>query len=160
MVEDMQKLSRSSMDDLRCALDNLRTAGLGDQVLAVALQTLCTECSKRFSLAVHCQVAAGADTLPPVVAEVLWRIVQEGLANAGRHAQARHVHVNLNLLPQEIILRVADDGVGLPEGAEDKPGHYGLRGLRERVEGLGGTFKLAIPTGSGTVIEARLPLIA
>jgi signal transduction histidine kinase len=94
------------------------------------------------------------------VAEVLWRVAQEGLTNAGRHAQARHVVVSLNFQPKEAILRVSDDGVGLPPGSEDKPGHYGLRGLRERVEGLGGTFTLAKPEGGGGAIEARLPLIA
>ncbi len=157
-LEEMQKLSRSSMDDLRRALDNLRASGLGDRPLTAALQALCTDAGQRYSLAVDCQVAAGADTLPPVVAGVLWCVAQEGLTNVGRHAQARQVHMNLNLLPREVILCVADDGAGLPPGAEDKPGHYGLRGLRERVEGLGGTFALASPKG-GAVLEARLPII-
>jgi len=148
------------MDDLRLALDNLRTSGLGDHPLTAALEALCADARQRCSLAVDCQLAAGADALPPLVAEVLWRVAQEGLTNVGRHAQARRVQLNLTLLPREIVLRVADDGVGLPPGAEDKPGHYGLRGLRERVEGLGGTFTLAIPEGGGTLIEARLPIIA
>ena len=158
-LADMQKLSRTSMDDLRRALDNLRTSGLGDRPFAAALQDLCTDAGQRFKVKVDGQLATGADALPPSVAEVLWRVAQEGLTNVGRHAQARQVHVNLNLLPREITLRMADDGVGLPAGAEDMPGHYGLRGLRERVEGLGGTFTLATPEGGGTIMEARLPII-
>ncbi len=159
LLQDMQKLSRSSMDELRRALDNLRASGLGDRALAAALQDLCADTTKHFNVPVDCKLAASTDALPRAVAEVLWRVAQEGLTNIGRHAQARSVQMKLDVLPKEIILRVADDGVGLPPGAEDKPGHYGLRGLRERVEGLGGTFTLATPAGGGTILEARLPII-
>ncbi len=160
MLVEMQKLSRSSMDDLRRALDNLRGSSFGDRPLAAALQTLCADAGQRLTMSVECQVAAGADALPSAVAEVVWRVAQESLMNVGRHAQARKARVDLSLLPKEVSLRVSDDGVGLPPGAEAKPGHYGLRGLRERVEGLGGTFTLATPPEGGTVVEARLPLIA
>jgi len=159
LLKEIEQLSRSSMDDLRRALDNLRGSGLGNRPLTAALQALCADAGRRFSLAVDCQLAAGADALPPPVAEVLWCVAQEGLINIGRHAQAHQVRVHLNLRPREIVLRLADDGIGLPVGAEEKPGHYGLRGLRERVEGLGGTFRLATAEGGGTIVEVHLPLI-
>lgn len=159
-LAEMQKLSRASMADLRRALDNLRATGHGDGPLTVALQSLCVETAQRLDLKVDCDLAAGVESLPPAVGEALWRVAQEGLANIGRHAQANNVRVQLQLHSKEVSLSVADDGVGLPPNAEDKPGHYGLRGLRERVEGLGGTFTLAKSAGGGTLIEARLPLIA
>jgi two-component system sensor histidine kinase UhpB len=68
--------------------------------------------------------------------------------------------VNLTVHPKEVVLCVGDDGAGLPREAENKPGHYGLRGLRERVEGLGGTFTVAAAGSGGTVIEVRIPIIA
>jgi len=160
LLAEMQKLTRSSMEDLRRSLANLRTSGLGDRSLAESLRTLCAEAAKRFGAAIDCQIAEGADALPPAVAEVLWRVVQEGLTNIEKHAHAHRVQVNLTLSPKEVILRVSDDGAGLPRGAEDKPGHYGLRGLRERVEGLGGAFTVAAVGANGTVIEARIPVIA
>jgi signal transduction histidine kinase len=160
LLAELQKLTRSSMEDLRRSLANLRTSGLGDRPLAGSLQTLCAEAGRRSSAAVDCRVAEGADTLPPAVAEVLWRVVQEGLTNVEKHAHAQHVEVNLALQPKEAVLRVSDDGVGLPPAAEDKPGHYGLRGLRERVEGLGGAFTLTATAGKGTLIEACVPVIA
>jgi signal transduction histidine kinase len=160
LLAEMQKLTRSSMEDLRRSLDNLRTPGLGDRPLTESLQTLCVEAGKRFGVAIDCQIAGGADLLPPAVAEALWRVAQEGLTNVEKHAHAHHARVNLTLPPKEVVLRVTDDGVGLSPGAENKPGHYGLRGLRERVEGLGGTFTVA-PAGTiGTVVEARVPVIA
>jgi signal transduction histidine kinase len=158
-VGEMQKLTRSSMEDLRRSLANLRAPGLGERPLAEALQGLCTDTGKRCGIALECQVAEGADQLPLVVAEVLWRVAQEGLANAEKHARARRIEICLALQPKEVLLRVGDDGVGLPPGAEDKPGHYGLRGLRERVEGVGGTFRLTAAQPRGTLVEARVPLI-
>ena len=68
--------------------------------------------------------------------------------------------MNLTVQPTEVALRVSDDGAGLPRGAEDKPGHYGLRGLRERVEGLGGTFALTTADPKGTILKAQIPVIA
>jgi signal transduction histidine kinase len=70
------------------------------------------------------------------------------------------VEVNLTVQSKEVVLRVSDDAAGLPPHAEEKPGHYGLRGLRERVEGLGGTFTIATAGSSGTAIEAHIPVIA
>ncbi len=159
-LEEMQKLSRASMTDLRRALDNLRTTGHGEGPLTEALQRLCTETGRNLALPVDWELAPGANALPAVVGEALWRVAQEGLTNISRHARARKVSVQLSLQSKEVVLRVTDDGVGVPIDAEKKPGHYGLRGLRERVEGLGGTFTLATVPGGGTMMEARLPLIA
>jgi signal transduction histidine kinase len=160
LLAELQKLTRSSMEDLRRSLANLRTSGLGDRPLTESLRTLCTEAGKRFGVAIDCQLAGEADVLPPAVAEVLWRVAQEGLTNIEKHAHAHRVEVSLTMHPKEVVLRVSDDGAGLPPRAEEKPGHYGLRGLRERVEGLGGVFTVAAVGTGGTVIEAHIPVIA
>jgi len=158
LLGEMQKLTRSSMEDLRRSLANLRSPGLGDRPLAETVRTLCAEAAKRMAVTVDCELGARADTLPPAVAEVFWRVAQEGLTNIEKHAQPRHVQVSLNFQPKAVLMQVSDDGVGLPADAEEKPGHYGLRGLRERVEGLGGTFT-AKSSGKGSVIEASVPWI-
>ena len=160
LLEEMKTLSRSSMESLRRSLANLRAPGLGDKPLTQALQSLCAEVSRRIGLKINCQIAEGADGLPPAVAEALWHVAQEGLTNVEKHAQAKQATVSLSLQPQLVVLRVSDDGVGLPPDAERKPGHYGLRGMRERVEGVGGTFLLTTATPKGTIVEARVPLIA
>jgi signal transduction histidine kinase len=159
LIADTQKLTRNGMEDLRRSLANLRAPGLGDRPLVQTLRTFCGEIAKRSGLDIECQLADAADRLPPAVAEMLWRVAQEGLTNVEKHAQAHAVRLSLALQPREILLRVGDDGVGLGPEAEETPGHYGLRGMRERVEGLGGTFTLAPAGNKGTLIEVRIPVI-
>jgi len=159
-VDALKALTRRSMADLRRSLDGLRAPGLGDRPLSAALQMLSVETGQRAGLEIACQVPPEADALSPALAETLWRVAQESLTNIEKHARARRVSVRLDLQAGAATLRVTDDGVGLPPAAEDVQGHYGLRGMRERVEGLGGSLTLAAPAGGGTVIEARLPVIA
>jgi signal transduction histidine kinase len=158
-VEEMKALTRSSMDALRRSLAGLRAPGLEERALQPALQALCVDFGQRTGLEVTYQVDEGADGLRPALAEALWRVAQEALTNVERHAQARAVQVSLRCEPRSAVLRVADDGVGLPTGAESSPNRFGLRGMRERVEGLGGTLTLQGGQG-GTLVEASLPVIA
>lgn len=159
LLEQMKQLTRASMEDLRRSLAHLRAPGLGERPLTEALTELWAQAPKHNGAAPDCQIAPGADSLPTPVAEALWRVAQEGLTNSRKHAQAKQVRLSLVLEPASVVLRVADDGVGLSPGAENKAGHYGLRGLRERVEGLGGALHLEPGPGRGTTLLARLPLI-
>ncbi len=159
LLEDMKTLARSSMDELRRSLANLRAPGLGSRALAEALQGLVHEVRERSGLRLNAEIPADADRLHPAVAEVLWRTGQETLSNIQRHATAHQAELRLSLEPGWATLRVSDDGVGLPEGAERLPGHYGLRGIRERVEGLGGSLTCQSAGRQGTLIEARVPVL-
>jgi signal transduction histidine kinase len=159
-VEELKILTRKSMEDLRYSLEGLRAPGLGDVSLRDALQALCVETGQRINAEVSCSVTGEVDSLTPAVAETLWRAAQEALTNAGRHANARHVQVSLDVKGEAATLKIADDGVGLTPGYESRPGHYGLRGMRERVEGLGGTLGVRNGDGAGTVVEVYLPLFA
>jgi len=95
--------------------------------------------------------------LGPSVALTIYRVVQEGLINALRHAQASRIDISVQCHPERIVATVIDDGVGLP--AEwVKPGHYGLRGLTERVQQLGGTFSIGNHGDRGTRLVADIPL--
>jgi signal transduction histidine kinase len=156
-VDEMKALTRSSMDALRRSIAGLRAPSLQDRPLRPALQALCVDVGQRTGLAVTCRVNECADGLSPALVEALWRVTQEALTNVEQHAQARTVQVALRCEPKSVVLRVADDGVGLPPGADSLPNRFGLRGMRERVEGLGGT--LALHSQNGTAVEARLPVI-
>ncbi len=86
-----------------------------------------------------------------------YRVVQEGLVNALRHAQAAHVAIDVTASVGKLRVRVEDDGVGLPE-QWSRPGRFGLRGLEERVERLGGTFGVRNVAPHGVSLTAEIPL--
>jgi signal transduction histidine kinase len=156
-VEVLKGLARDSMAELRRSLDGLRTPGLGGQPLGEGLQALAVAAGQRTGLAVECRVTGPAAALPPAAAEALWRVAQEALTNIEKHAQARRVEMHLAVEPAAATLVVTDDGHGLAPGALEQPGHYGLRGMRERLEGLGGT--LQVDGAPGVRVEARVPLL-
>jgi signal transduction histidine kinase len=157
-VDEMKALTRSSMDALRRSLAGLRAPGLGDSALRPALQALCVDFGERTGIDVACQIDQAADRLRPALAETLWRVTQEALTNVEKHAQARQVGVILSCEPSSVLLEVTDDGVGLPPGAAEGLNRFGLRGMRERVEGLGGALTCR-GTEEGTAVKARLPII-
>ena len=155
-IDDMKRLTRDSMTELRRTLDALRAPDAADQSLREAIEPLATSLATRTGLKITCRID---DTLapPPPVAETLRRVAQEALANIERHAAATTVSLTLDARPDAFTLTITDDGRGLPADAETRPGHYGLRGMRERVESLGGELSLS-SNGVGTVIRARLPV--
>jgi signal transduction histidine kinase len=157
-VDEMKAMTRASMEALRSSIAGLRAPALKDRALRPALQALCVDLSQRTGLEVACQIDPAADDLRPAITEALWHITQEALTNVEKHAQAGSVTVSLACEPDAVSLRIADDGVGLPAGAEARLNRFGLRGMRERVEGLGGSLTLE-DGGTGTVVQARLPVI-
>jgi two-component system sensor histidine kinase UhpB len=95
--------------------------------------------------------------LGPSITLAIYRVVQEGLINALRHAQASQVDIAVDSDTQRILVTVADDGIGMPT-REVPPGHFGLRGLAERVAGLGGAFKVSPREPRGVRLVAEIPL--
>jgi signal transduction histidine kinase len=105
---------------------------------------------------------AGAPRLSADLEITCFRIVQEAVTNAIRHASARDLRVRLERTPERMALRVHDDGRGFDvelrlDGAA-AAGHLGVVGMRERVRAHGGDFRLRSRPGSGTTIEVELPL--
>jgi signal transduction histidine kinase len=158
-IDEMKTLTRTSMETLRRTLAGLRAPGLNHRPLAQALSELSQEINQRTPLEISCRVAPEVDRLSPAMAETLWRVIQEALMNVEKHATAQRVQIDVDMRPTVVALRVADDGIGLPPNLTNRPGHYGLRGMRERIEGLGGVLTVGGNGQAGTVIEASLPLI-
>jgi signal transduction histidine kinase len=98
------------------------------------------------------------DRLPRDIAIALYRVMQEALSNAARHAQATHVSVSIALDAQSVTLTVEDDGVGITPMARRKTGRFGLSGMRSRCDALGGSLRIAAARTGGTSVRARLPL--
>jgi signal transduction histidine kinase len=86
----------------------------------------------------------------------VYRIIQEALTNVERHARAENVRIVVRLRDGSVELTVVDDGVGFDPDRD--PNGFGMRGMRERVALIGGSIEIAAAPGSGTMIEAVVPL--
>ena len=109
-------------------------------------------------LALHHDLPA---ELGPSLTLAAYRVVQEGLINALRHSQATAIDINLQSNTAEargsLMVTVADNGVGLP-AIWSRPGHFGVRGLTERVEHLGGQLSIRNQAQRGVILTAMIPL--
>ena len=133
---------------------SLDTLGLAD-----TLENLVRDWQRRYpgvELSARHDLAAD---LGPSVALTVYRVAQEGLVNALRHAQAQRIEIDLHANRERILLTVSDDGVGLaPDWS--RPGRFGLRGLADRVEHLGGSLTVVNRESRGVCLTAEIPLTA
>lgn len=157
-VDALKALTRASMAELRSSLAGLRAPGLEDRTFEPALQALCAEFEQRSGVKAALALEGDLSSLPAAVTEALWRVAQEALTNVEKHAQAQQVVITLSAASHQVTLTVCDDGGGIPAGLLPLNGHYGLVGMRERVEGLGGELQVTQPPGGGTCVQARIPL--
>lgn len=89
----------------------------------------------------------------------VFRIVQEALTNVAKHADARHVLVNARKYRETLIVRIVDDGCGIRDGAMQRNDAFGIIGMRERIQHLGGALSIGrTPFGSGTRLTLRVPI--
>lgn len=149
---------QEALADLRGIAQALRPTLLDDLGLDAALERLGRDTAAASGLAVGVRAAGGA-ALPDAVAAALFRIAQEALANAVRHAGARHLVLELGPHRGGLCLRVQDDGRGFDPAvmhAGERSG-LGLRNMRERLEALGGRLELHTAPGRGCCIEGYVP---
>ncbi len=158
-------LARKGLDEARRSVLDLRAAPLEGRTLPAALEALVAEVNLQSGSAPIITFEAGADpiavSLPPAVEVGLYRIAQEALQNAVRHADAAHVHLRLEVATGEVRLMIEDDGKGFSiEDASGKPAasRFGLVGMRERARLLGGSFQIESSAGAGTRVTAEVPL--
>jgi signal transduction histidine kinase len=140
---------------IRDVVSELRPRVLDEMGLAAAVRWYLREFQRRTGLA--CDAVMDEVSAAPAVATATFRIVQEALTNVARHAEAARVQVTLRQEGGAVRLVVADDGKGFdPDGL--KPGRFGLLGMTERAQALGGVVRVTSRPGSGTVCTALLRL--
>jgi two-component system, NarL family, sensor histidine kinase UhpB len=144
-------------DAMHGLIPRLTPLSLDTLGLAATLESLVRDWQRR-----HAAIALSLrQELPfelgPSIALTIYRVVQEGLINALRHSQATRVDIAVICDAKAVTATVIDDGVGL---ASDwaRPGHFGLRGLADRVRQLGGTFAIGAHEGRGVRLAAEIPL--
>jgi signal transduction histidine kinase len=142
----------------RRVVENLRPTLLDNLGLFPALRWQVADSCGRAGL--HCTERYPPEELDliPEASIAIFRIVQEALTNILRHAHAHNVEISIESRHQSLIVRVRDDGVGLPLEPRQALRSHGLAAMRHRAVGLGGQSQVLCMTGGGTEIEVRLPL--
>jgi two-component system, NarL family, sensor histidine kinase UhpB len=153
-LADAQELARESLEELRRISYELRPAVLDDLGLASALAALADAVARRAQVEVANEVGAGVPALAPEIELAVYRIAQEALTNAVRHAGCTRVRVRLLAEGGAVYLRVADDGCGLGELPRSGGG---IRGMRERALTIGGRLVLGVGDEGGVEVELCIP---
>ncbi len=155
-VGELKQSAEEAIDELRRSLQMMRE----DFDLATAVEDYITTFGSRAQLPVHfTKTGTMAGRLAPETSLTVFRVLQELLSNAARHAQAKRVEVKLHFGPQAVHLGVSDDGRGF-DPSISTPGHYGLINLHERALKIGGEVTLEASLGQGTRITFSAPLDA
>jgi signal transduction histidine kinase len=156
-LEATRTLIRSTMTELRRALADLRAPVTDHDDLAAALGRLAHEMQARSGISMACCIAPDLPMLPAEAREVLWYVAREALTNVERHAAAASATVILERQPDGWLLQVVDDGSGITPADLSRPAHYGLLGMRERLQAIGGTLRIERGAGGGAIVAAHLP---
>lgn len=156
LLAGTQRLVNQLQAGARSFVWNLRDSSLAGQPLASAISQAVANLTTGRQLEVR--TSGEAHRLPETVAHELLRVAQEATANAVKHGGALHIIITLDFADQQVRLTVADDGKGFPPAAPVPAGHFGLLGMRERVQKLGGQFTLHSAPGKGTTVEVAVPL--
>jgi signal transduction histidine kinase len=150
-----QDLAKKGLSSVRESVSALRVSPIENRPLEDAISELIEE-SRTAGIETEFNLVGDTCPVESKVALVLFRVVQEGLTNARKHASASRVDVAMDFSQMDTIrLTLRDDGIG----AADTSGGFGLIGLRERVHLLDGEFKVETQPGQGFVLEVTLPLV-
>ena len=157
-LQNVEQAGRTALAEMRRLLDAMRQDGerieLEPQPGLDRIQSLLDEV-RRAGLPVELHIEGEPCRLPPAIDLSAYRIVQEGLTNALKHARAGQADVTLRYASDEVQIVVRDDGAGASPGND--PG-YGLAGMHERVKIYGGEMSAGSENGGGFVLRTRLPL--
>jgi PAS domain S-box-containing protein len=159
-VAAMEDLIDTTLDTTRRISSSLRPAMLDDLGLPATIRWQVRDFCARTKI--ECDVRVpddGADALAPAVALTLFRILQEALTNVARHAEAKHVVIELQVGggATATVLTISDDGKGIAPGAAERATSLGLVGMRERALAIGGTIELSSAPGGGTTVTVSVP---
>ena len=151
----VEQSAQQALKEMRLLVFELRPPTLEKEGLAGALRQRLDVVEDRVGVETHLLVE-GTVELPAFLEEGLYRIAQEALNNALKHAAATSVTVRVRADEEWVTLEVADDGVGFDPDAVGEMGGIGLASMRERAEGLGGSLTIASASGQGTRVKVTV----
>ncbi|HEX5226793.1 MAG TPA: two-component regulator propeller domain-containing protein [Bryobacteraceae bacterium] len=159
-LELARKMVRHSLTEARRSVMDLRASALEGHDLPAALSQAAHQWTAGSPVQVRVDVEGESRPLPEETEQHLLRIAQEAVTNAVKHASASQVNIHLEMANRMLSLRVADNGRGFEqeEAFSEVGGHFGLLGMRERAERLGGELRLHSEPGQGTEVAVTVPL--
>jgi signal transduction histidine kinase len=159
-LDRVRMLVRHGIAEARRYVWDLRSPALEHNDLPAALSETARRLTSETPVEAQVQVSGTFRPLPQLIEDNLLRIGQEAVTNAIKHAQARQIMVRLVFDAQHVQLRVRDDGRGFDSesSAIRINGHFGLVGMRERTDQIGGTLSIQSASGSGTEVVVDVPI--
>jgi PAS domain S-box-containing protein len=153
-LEDLRRLTRGALAEMRSLLVELRPSALTDTDLGDLLRLLGNAFTGRTNVPVAVSVT-GEGTLPAEAQVVLYRICQEALNNIAKHAKATTVDIDVVHESGALELHIRDDGRGFDSAEPSPPGHYGLSMMHERAASVGARLTVTSQPGHGTALVVR-----
>jgi ligand-binding sensor domain-containing protein/signal transduction histidine kinase len=158
LLEYARAQLRSSIDEARQAVWDLRQTAEDSADITPLLRAMTERLSHEFTVPIDCQVVGKSFALDQATGHDMLMITREALYNAVRHAHPTRVDLKILFDDERCNVEVSDDGTGFDSHAASNGGnHYGLIGMRERVDRLGGTFAVSSRAGHGTTIKVQIP---
>jgi signal transduction histidine kinase len=161
-LQGVYKSLKRAVEDVRNFSRRLRPPVLDDLGLIPVLEWLTGELKKSYGVEIAIEITGEHRRLDPDMELTLFRIIQEAMINATKHANVKSANVKIDYLPDRVRVEIVDKGEGfdLPKkiGSLPRDGKLGLAGIAERVELLGGKLEIRSRKGEGTAVLVELPL--
>jgi signal transduction histidine kinase len=161
-LEEIRRDTGVMMTQIRRLIGHLSPDGLAETTVANRLERLLRDFRELTGTTVDLTLRGDATSLSAAAADVLQKTLQEALVNVAKHARAAQTRVVVDIGDGWASIEVADDGVGLSIGGTEAvgalPGHFGLRQMRERIEGAGGRLEVVGRPGAGVTIRGMFPV--
>lgn len=156
---DLKNLVRSNLQDIRRIIFDLRPMALDDLGIIPALKKYLDNFQETYSFTCEFFVEGREKRLLPAMEVALFRLIQEGMTNIAKHAETNSAKIQLHFKDELTTVRIIDYGNGFNvEQAFKNPGeHFGLIGMKERVEMFNGQFSIQSQSGEGTMLEFSIP---
>jgi signal transduction histidine kinase/streptogramin lyase len=155
-LRDLRDTAQEALREMRLLIFELHRPALGTSGLAAALQARLDAVETRGGIHAELQVDGSEQIALPVQAE-LYNIAHEALNNVIKHAHADHVRIHLQFGEKETCMEISDDGVGFEPAADGMGGGFGIPGMKERSQKIGGTLQIDSAPGKGTSVIVRTP---
>jgi signal transduction histidine kinase/ligand-binding sensor domain-containing protein len=156
-LQDIIADAATCLRETRQSVAGLRAVATTQTGLAGAISRAVREITETKDLKTELKLESASRELPPEMEYQVLRIVREAVNNAVKHADASQLEVSLHYNPENLVIRVKDDGTGFTKDVNPGPGHYGIIGMKERASQIGATIDLVTQPGSGTAITLTLP---